>query len=233
MRLPTCLMSLRTIFKVALIGALALLVFAAVPALYFFLNYYHSLEDEVVTRFSQKHWNIPSRIYSDSTVIYPGLTLKDLGFFERLARLNYHHVESGKVTERGEYSYDPRQGKLVIFLHNFAYPYTDFAGEAIEMTLGPRNMVLAMRDPLGGKALFSAELEPELISGIFQGSWQQRRLVPLAQIPPALIDAIETWAEHWNDDPKPFVWHAEADKIIEKVRRGRAALTEVKSATQH
>jgi transposase len=48
---------------------------------------------------------------------------------------------------------------------------------------------------------------------------------------PALVDAIELWIEHWNDDPKPFVWHAEADKIIEKVRRGRTALTEVKSAT--
>jgi transposase len=47
----------------------------------------------------------------------------------------------------------------------------------------------------------------------------------------ALIEAIELWAEHWNDDPKPFVWHAEADKIIAKVRRGREALTRVKSAT--
>lgn len=48
-----------------------------------------------------------------------------------------------------------------------------------------------------------------------------------------LITAIETWAEHWNDDPKPFVWHVPAQEIIEKVRRGRAALTQVKSATQH
>jgi transposase len=48
---------------------------------------------------------------------------------------------------------------------------------------------------------------------------------------PALTDAIELWVEHWNDDPKPFVWHAEANKILEKVRRGRAALTAVKSAT--
>ena len=108
-------MSLRTIVKIAIIGTLALIVFAAVPALYFFLTYYHSLEEEVVTRFSQKHWNIPSRIYSDSTVIYPGLTLKDVGFFERLARLNYHRVEGGKVAERGEYSYDDKSGKLVIF----------------------------------------------------------------------------------------------------------------------
>jgi transposase len=49
----------------------------------------------------------------------------------------------------------------------------------------------------------------------------------------ALIDAIETWAEHWNDDPKPFVWHKTAEQIIAKVRRGRASLTQAKSATRH
>jgi len=48
---------------------------------------------------------------------------------------------------------------------------------------------------------------------------------------PTLIAAIEPWAEHWNDDPKPFVWHAQADGIIEKVRRGRQTLTRIKSAT--
>jgi transposase len=48
-----------------------------------------------------------------------------------------------------------------------------------------------------------------------------------------LIEAIELWAEHWNDDPKPFVWKKTADEIITKVRRGRAALTESKSATRH
>jgi transposase len=46
----------------------------------------------------------------------------------------------------------------------------------------------------------------------------------------ALIDAIESWAAHWNDDPKPFVRHAEAGKILERVR-GRATLTRIKSAT--
>jgi transposase len=48
-----------------------------------------------------------------------------------------------------------------------------------------------------------------------------------------LTEAIELWTEHWNDDPKPFVWHKPAQEIIEKVRRGRAALAQVKSATAH
>jgi transposase len=48
-----------------------------------------------------------------------------------------------------------------------------------------------------------------------------------------LIEAIELWAEHWNDNPKPFIWKKTTDEIITKVQRGRAALTEAKSATHH
>ena len=47
------------------------------------------------------------------------------------------------------------------------------------------------------------------------------------------IEAIELWAEHWNDDPKPFVWKKPAEEIIAKVKRGRAALASVNSATHH
>jgi hypothetical protein len=35
---------------------------------------------------------------------------------------------------------------------------------------------------------------------------------------PALIEAITTWVEHGNIDPKPFIWHAKAEDIITKVR---------------
>lgn len=49
-----------------------------------------------------------------------------------------------------------------------------------------------------------------------------------------LTDAINEWTSHWNDDPKPFVWHKPAREIIAKVRRGRAALNHtIKSATDH
>jgi transposase len=41
---------------------------------------------------------------------------------------------------------------------------------------------------------------------------------------PDLIAAIEDYLRAHNDDPKPFVWTASAEQILEKVRRGRAAL---------
>ena len=51
---------------------------------------------------------------------------------------------------------------------------------------------------------------------------------------PELQDAITTWATHWNNDPKPFVWKATAAEIIEKVQRGRAALKhQINSTTEH
>src|SRR3954453_10650712 len=50
---------------------------------------------------------------------------------------------------------------------------------------------------------------------------------------PDLIEAITTWVEHGNTDPTPFSWHAKAEDIIAKVRRGRATLSQAKSKTQH
>ena len=48
-----------------------------------------------------------------------------------------------------------------------------------------------------------------------------------------LTTAITTWAEHWNDDPKPFIWKATAADIITKVQRGRATLHQVKTQMDH
>ena len=48
-----------------------------------------------------------------------------------------------------------------------------------------------------------------------------------------LIDALEMWTEHWNDNPRPFVWTKTAEEIIAKVQRGRAALHQIKTATDH
>ncbi|MGH2535170.1 MAG: IS630 family transposase [Thermomicrobiales bacterium] len=49
-----------------------------------------------------------------------------------------------------------------------------------------------------------------------------------------LIEAITLWAEHWNANPKPFIWRAEADAILAKVRRGREALKHnINSVSDH
>src|SRR5579885_367624 len=160
--------SLWRALRILLLVGAAIVLFLLPPCLYYFFSFYHALEQEVVTRMSGKRWNIPSRIYSDSTIIYPGQNLKDIGFFERLARLNYHRTDPGKVSARGEYSYNATTGKLAIFLHSFAYPYRQFGGELVELTVSKNDIIQSMHDVGMGKTIYSIELEPELISGIFQ-----------------------------------------------------------------
>ena len=46
-----------------------------------------------------------------------------------------------------------------------------------------------------------------------------------------VTDAITLWAEHWNDNPRPFIWRAEANAIIAKTRRGRHALNHNTNST--
>jgi hypothetical protein len=57
----------------------------------------------------------------------------------------------------------------------------------------------------------------------------RRRFTSVAE----LTEAISAWAEHWNIDAKPFIWKATTEDIIAKVQRGREALHQIKSATDH
>ncbi|HVA80780.1 MAG TPA: transglycosylase domain-containing protein, partial [Candidatus Binataceae bacterium] len=224
-------MRLPRIIKIALLSVAMAALFCVPPALYYFGVYYNALEQEVVTRFSGKRWNIPSRIYSDSAIVYPGQNLNDLGFFDRLARLNYHRIDSGLVKTRGEYSFDSKQGELIIFLHSFAYPYGNFGGQLVDITLSADHTIESMRDPVTRKAVFSFELEPELISGIFEGSWDQRRLVRLNQIPPLLIDAIlaaedHRFYEHHGVDFVRILKAAVVDLASRRIQQGGSTLTQ-------
>jgi penicillin-binding protein 1B len=182
--------------KILLLGVGLAVLFALPPLIYQFVNYYESLEHEVVARFSGKRWSLPSQLYSDSTLIYPGERLNEIGFFQRLARLNYHRVEPGTVTIRGEYSFDEKRGLLVLFLHNFRYPFGDTAGELVSMKISPLQTIEWIEDGATRKPQYSIELEPELLGAIFQGNWEQRRLVPLADIPPAMVDSVLAAEDH-------------------------------------
>lgn len=50
---------------------------------------------------------------------------------------------------------------------------------------------------------------------------------------PELIDAIETYVEHHNEDPKPFIWTAKAKDILQKVIRANAKLSSKQNEALH
>jgi len=68
-----------------------------------------------------------------------------------------------------------------------------------------------------------------IVEGFFRNLDQRRLKRGVFQSVPVLIQAIMDYIEGHNRDPKPFVWTAAADSILEKVGRARAKLN--KSAT--
>ena len=44
-----------------------------------------------------------------------------------------------------------------------------------------------------------------------------------------LIAAIEEYVALWNENPKPFVWTATVDSIVEKLKRCRQTLQQIKA----
>jgi hypothetical protein len=72
---------------------------------------------------------------------------------------------------------------------------------------------------------------PGALAGYGLVSRSDRPSPPPRRIPqrPHLIAAIERYLQAHNNDPKPFVWTATAESILDKVRRGRVTLEQVTS----
>ena len=140
----------------------------------------------VTDRFEGKRWRLPSNVYSDSFILYPGQNIKGIRLLTRLKRLGYLPV-SEQPTRPGEYQIRPEA--LDIFLHDFSYPDKDFSGFSIHLTID-QGRIKGITRSLSGEKLALFELEPELIAGFFDQDWEERDLVQLEDVPPHLIEAI-------------------------------------------
>ena len=63
----------------------------------------------------------------------------------------------------------------------------------------------------------------------FRGLTQNRLRRGVFRDVEELIMAIETYIDRHNEEPKPFIWTAKANDILEKVKRARKALNNVQS----
>lgn len=166
--------------------------------------YVRYLEGIVAAKFEGRKWQFPSKIYSDTLLLYPGMNLAGEDFWDKLRRLGYRET-SEPPKAKGDYRYLKRDGVLEIYLHDFAYPLEPFKGFPVRITL-KGTMVTRMENLERGEELYSLELEPELVTGLYDRVWEERRLVRLSEVPPLLVRAIlaiedERFYRHRGVDP--------------------------------
>ncbi len=139
----------------------------------------------IASRFDSHRWNLPSRIYSDITVLEPGGPGSVSRLTAKLERLFYQEAPEGPLTP-GHY----RRVADAVEIHtrDFLYPgrrfpgllaRVDFAGETVQ----------SVRDE-HGSAVPALVIEPERLGSVFGEEYEDRTLVRLDDVPRSLVDAI-------------------------------------------
>jgi len=181
--------------------------------------YMRFLEEVVTAKFEGRVWKFPSKIYSDTSLMYPGMKLRSEELEAKLLRLGYQETDS-KLQFSGDYRISKKENLVEIYLHNFQYPLGQFKGYPVRLLLRS-DTIATIQNKQSGKEIYSLELEPELVTGLYDRVWEERRLVTLDEVPPLLVRAVlaiedERFYHHWGIDPISIL-----RAFMANVRRGR------------
>jgi len=178
-------------------------------------------------RFSTRRWSVPSTIYSDSTLLFPGQRINEETLKEKLRRLAYRTVaaEPGRM---GEMRW---QGNLLeIFLHDLDMPSKRRDGFPVKMDIQDREISSIVRTDTG-ETLSLLEIEPEEITLLFGAEREQRELVSINQVPAHLKYAViaaedSRFYEHHGFDVRGILRALYTNIRHGEVRQGGSTLTQ-------
>jgi penicillin-binding protein 1B len=149
--------------------------------------YGQTLRRQVEERFAGRRWSIPSRVYSDVTLLYPGLAINRPALLRKLYRLDYRPVDhaprrKGEMRARGD--------GIEIYLHDLQIPDQHRPGFPVRLRIRKGRITalasLEQREDL----LPVLALEPEELALFFGPEREKRQLVAVDQLPPDLIHAV-------------------------------------------
>ena len=164
-------------------------------------------------KFSGRRWDFPSRIYSDEFLLFVGLDVAAARLPRRLERLSYR-ASAAEPVAGGEYRGSP--GALEIALRAGALGRR----QTQRVRLGlDQERITAITDLDSGEAVAAIALEPEELTGIYEGNWEDRRAVKVTDVAPVLVRAILA-----TEDSRFFAHHG-----VDLIGIGRAAVTNLRS----
>ena len=150
------------------------------------------LSTQVEKRFSARRWSIPSAVYSDTMLIYPGQHFNPTLFAQKLFNLGYRAVDR-LPSQKGELQAAP--DGLTIFLNDLKTPWSQREGFAVRIGLGKDRIDTISRLD-SGETVPILELEPEEIAQFFGPERERRQLISIEQVPEHLIFAVLAAEDH-------------------------------------
>ena len=182
---------------------------------------------QVDRRFSARRWQIPSTVYADITLLYPGQRLNLPLFKKKLRALGYIAV-SGRPQRKGQV----RISKKVfeIFLHDLITPNRSRPGFLATIRISG-NRIRAIEQTGRRNLLPLLELEPEELGQIYGSERQRRRLVSIRQVPQHLIRAVlaaedSNYYHHFGFDPLGILRAIYVNLRHGHIRQGASTITQ-------
>ena len=190
---------------------------------------------DVTERFDGVRWTIPSRVYSDNLLMYPGQGLPLKQLTRRLDRLGYRKVDSRPKAE-GQYRVARRT--VTAYLRKVyspasvgrSSPVVDRPAMQVRFVFG-EGIIESITD-LGAKEdVPIIELEPEELMQVFGEQHQSRQLVSVDQVPEALVDAVLAAEDagfygHFGFDVSAIARALYVNVMAGGVRQGGSTLTQ-------
>ena len=205
------------------LGVLAVACAAVISLSLYSLYLYHQVE----TRFSGRRWSIPSQIFSDVTLLYPGLRVNRSLFEAKLLRLGYRPVNK---TPQREGEMRVRPGAIELFLHHLNLPEDDREGYGVRLKF-ERQTLTALERMSPGPPLSLVTLEPESLGLFFGPEREQRELIAIDQLPRHVIDAVlaaedSRFYDHIGLDWRGIVRALVANMRFGGIRQGGSTITQ-------
>jgi len=207
------------LFRIAVTGVI---VFAVGLVLYCW-----SLSAQIEKRFSGRRWSIPSKVFSDITVLYPGQTINRELFLSKLYRLGYRKV-SQKPKQKGEFC--ASGADMDLFLHDLKVPSQTREGFPVQIKFS-QNFITVIERLDTSEPVPVLELEPEEIMSFFTPERERRQLVSIKQVPRHLIDAVIAaedirFYHHHGLDPRGILRALYTDLRHLALRQGGSTITQ-------
>ncbi|RTZ98112.1 MAG: hypothetical protein DSY89_09980 [Deltaproteobacteria bacterium] len=144
------------------------------------------LAKRIEKRFAGRRWNIPSTVYSDTTLLYPGQAVNRPLLYEKLRRLGYNEVSRSPL-QKGQMH--RQAGFIDIFLHDFTSPFFEQTGFAVRVRFRHDHITTIARIE-NDQAVPILELEPEELMRFYGPNRERRQLISIDRVPRYLIHAV-------------------------------------------
>ena len=182
---------------------------------------------QIDKRFSARRWQVPSTLYSDTTLLYPGQPYTMEMLKEKLYRLGYRQT-SFSPARKGDMRL--RTAAVEIYLQDLASPAQSRPGILVTVRFDD-NKIASIERADRNVFLPLLELEPEEIGQFYGDQWERRQLVSIRQVPQHLVHAVlaaedARFYEHHGFDPRAILRAAYINLQHGAIRQGGSTITQ-------